>query len=69
MPASGLPHALEGSLREAPSDSLFWVAAGLTLVMGLLLQRAPKESNRWVHVLQRFTRFEDASTRLWLPNF
>lgn len=69
MPASGLPQALEGSLREAPSDSLFWVAAGLTLVMGLLLQRAPKESNRWVHVLQRFTRFEDASTRLWLPNF
>ncbi len=69
MPASGLPHALEGSLREAPSDALFWVAAGLTLVMGLLLQRAPKESNRWVHVLQRFTRFEDASTRLWLPNF
>lgn len=69
MPASGLPHALEGSLREVPSDALFWVAAGLTLVMGLLLQGAPKESNRWMHILRRFTRFEDASTRLWLPNF
>ena len=69
MPASGLPHALEGSLREVPSDALFWVAAGLTLVMGLLLQGAPKESNRWMYILRRFTRFEDASTRLWLPNF
>lgn len=69
MPTSGLSHALEGSLREAPSDALFWMAAGLTLAVGILLQQAPKDGNRWVYVLQRFTRFEDASTRLWIPNF
>ena len=61
MPSSGLPHALEGSLHEAPSDALFWIAAGLTLTLGLLLQRAPAESNRWKFVLQRFTHWEEHS--------
>ena len=69
MPSSGLPQALEGSLHEAPSDALFWLAAGLTLALGLMLQRAPNESNRWMHVLQHFTQWEDAPSRLWIPNF
>lgn len=69
MPSSGLPHALEGSLHEAPSDALFWIAAGLTLTLGLLLQRAPAESNRWKFVLQRFTHWEGTPSRLWIPNF
>ena len=69
MPSSGLPHALEGSLHEAPSDALFWIAAGLTLTLGLLLQRAPAESNRWKFVLQRITHWEDTPSRLWILNF
>ncbi len=69
MQSSGLPPALEGALHEAPSDALFWLAAGLSLVLGLMLQRAPTESNRWIYVLRQSTQWADAPSQLWIPNF
>ena len=66
---SGLPQALEGTLRDVPSDALFWLAALLSLALGLLIQRAPSESNRWLNAIERITHWEDSPTRLWIPNF
>ncbi|NQW25585.1 MAG: DUF4271 domain-containing protein [Cryomorphaceae bacterium] len=68
MLESGLPTPLHGSAHAAPSDALFWVAAIITLALGLLLQRAPLNSNRWTFVLQFFIKWEDPSARLWVPN-
>lgn len=66
---SGIPQALEGTLRDVPSDALFWLAALLSLALGLLIQRAPSESNRWLNAIERITHWEDSPTRLWIPNF
>ncbi|MDG1253360.1 MAG: DUF4271 domain-containing protein [Schleiferiaceae bacterium] len=66
---SGLPPALEGTLRVVPSDALFWLAVLLSLALGLLIHRAPLTSNRWIHAIEGFTHWEDSPTKLWIPNF
>ena len=64
---SKLPHALEGHLREIPSDLLFWVASVCTFVVAYFLQRSGKQNASWTHVLAQIFPTEEGKTSNWTP--